>query len=154
MNQRLELSRVAPEAIKPLYAIERYLRECGLDPTLLHLVKVRASQINGCAYCIDMHWKDARAAGETEERLYMLPAWEEATVYTPRERAALRLTEAMTLIVNGHVTDEVYEEARREFKEPELVNLALAISTINQWNRLCITFRVEPGKYQPPAKRS
>ncbi len=146
---RLRYATASPKAYEAMRALEDYVRGCGLEHPLLELVKLRASQLNGCAFCIDMHWKDARAAGETEERLYMLDAWEEATVYTPRERAALELTEAVTRIGDTHVPDEVYARARAQFADAELVNLVLAIVAINGWNRLAITFRSEPGKYKP-----
>jgi AhpD family alkylhydroperoxidase len=120
-----------------------------IAPSLGNLVKIRASQINGCAFCLDMHWKDARAAGETEERLYMLEAWRESPLYDDRERAALELCEAMTLITDGHVPDEVWEDARSEFDDGELANLVFAIAAINTWNRLNITIRLEPGHYEP-----
>lgn len=152
MASRLRYVAASPDAYKAMLALETFVRGCGLEHPLLALVKLRASQVNGCAFCVDMHWKDARAAGESEERLYMLDAWEEATVYTARERAALALTEAVTRIADGHVPDSVYDEAHRHFADAELVNLVLAISTINSWNRLAITFRTEPGKYQPRAR--
>ena len=129
--------------------LEAYLEECGLEPSLLDLVRTRASQINGCAYCIDMHTKDARARGESEQRLYALNAWRETPFYTDRERAALAWTEALTLIFEGHVPDEVYEQARQHFTEQELVNLTLAVVSINGWNRIAISFRSVPGTYQP-----
>jgi AhpD family alkylhydroperoxidase len=132
-----------------MYGLERYVRESGLEPALLELVKMRASQINGCAYCLDMHSKDARAAGETEQRLYVLNAWREAPFYTERERAALAWTEALTLISENHVPDEIYNDVRQHFSEAELVDLSLAVVAINGWNRLAISFRSEPGEYQP-----
>jgi AhpD family alkylhydroperoxidase len=141
--------KIAPGAMKPLYGLEKYLAECGLAPSLIDLIKLRASQINGCAYCIDMHTKDARARGESEQRLYELVAWRETPFYTERERAALAWTEAVTLIADGHVPDEVYEQAREQFTEQELVNLTLAIVAINGWNRFAISFRTVPGTYQP-----
>ena len=135
-----------------MYGLERYVRESGLEPALLELVKMRTSQINGCAYCLDMHSKDARAAGETEQRLYLLNAWREAPFYTERERAALAWTEALTLISENDVPDEIYNEVRQHFSEEELVNLSLAVVTINGWNRLAIGFRSQPGEYQPAAR--
>jgi AhpD family alkylhydroperoxidase len=129
--------------------LEQYLHNCGLDLPLLHLIKLRASQVNGCAYCIDMHWKDLRAIGETEQRLYSLDAWRETSFYTERERAALAWTEAVTKITEGHAPDNVYEEVRRHFNEKELADLTLAIATINTWNRLAIAGRAEAGTYQP-----
>lgn len=154
MKARLNYGKAAPGAYKAMSALEHYVRESGLEHPLLELIKLRASQINGCAYCIDMHTKDARAAGETEQRLYLLDAWREAPFYTDRERAALAWTEAVTLISQTHVPDDVYEEARRHFSEEELVNLTLAVVAINGWNRLAISFRSEAGTYQPkPAER-
>jgi AhpD family alkylhydroperoxidase len=132
--------------------LEVYLRHCGLEQKLLHLIKTRASQINGCAYCIDMHTKDARALGETEQRLYALNAWRETPFFTERERAALDWTEAVTLIADTHAPDDEYQQVRTQFNEEELVNLTLAIVTINAWNRLSISFRSEPGHYQATAK--
>jgi AhpD family alkylhydroperoxidase len=129
-------------------ALDDYSQNCGLEPGLLDLIKLRASQINGCAYCIDMHSKDARTGGETEQRLYNLSVWRETPYYTDRERAALAFTEVVTLIANGRVSDEVYEEARRHFSEEELVKLMLAIVTINAWNRFTI-FGDVPGSYKP-----
>jgi len=131
-----------------MLSLEKYVQECGLEASLLELVRMRASQINGCAYCLDMHSKDARAAGETEQRLYLLNAWREAPCYTARERAALAWTEALTLIVEHHVPDAVYNEARQYFSEQELVNLSLAVVAINGWNRLAISFRSEVGAYR------
>jgi AhpD family alkylhydroperoxidase len=149
MQPRLDYAKAAPGAAQALYGVERYLRGCGLERPLLELVRLRASQLNGCAYCIDMHTKDARAAGETEQRLYLLDAWREAPQYTDRERAALAWTEAVTRVADGHVPDAVYEEVRRHFSEKELVDLTLAAATINAWNRLAISFRAVPGAYQP-----
>ena len=132
-------------------ALDQYLNTCALDAKLLHLVRLRASQLNGCAYCLDMHWKDLRAAGENEQRLYSLDAWRECPYYTDRERAALAWTEAVTHITDGHASDEVYAEARAHFNERELADLTLAVTTINAWNRLSIAARLVPGKYQPAA---
>lgn len=151
MEVRLDYAKVAPGAMKAMYAINRYSNESGLEKSLLELIKIRASQINGCAYCIDMHTKDARANGETEQRLYALNAWRETPFYTERERAALAWTEALTLISENHVPDELYEAVRLHFTDEELVNLTMAIITINGWNRLAISFRTEPGIYQPKA---
>jgi AhpD family alkylhydroperoxidase len=148
MKPRIDISHASPAAYKAVLGLEQHVRS-SVDPTILHLVKIRASQINGCAYCIDMHTKDARAAGETEQRIYALDAWRETPFYSEKERAALALTEAVTLIREGHVPDAVYEEARAHFNEAEIMNLALAIATINVWNRLAITFRAVPGEYQP-----
>jgi AhpD family alkylhydroperoxidase len=149
MQSRLEVQNVAPEAYRAMAGLERYIRNSGLESSLLELVKMRASQINGCGYCLDMHSKDARAHGETEQRLYALNAWRETPFYTDRERAALAWTEALTLISQTHAPDDVYEEARRHFSELELVNLTMAIVTINSWNRLAIGFRSVPGTYEP-----
>ena len=133
-------------------ALERYVRECGIERPLIELVKLRASQLNGCAYCLDMHSKDARAAGETEQRIYVLSAWREAPFYTPRQRAALAWTEAVTNIGEHGVSDELFNTARQHFSEEELMNLTMAVITINGWNRLAISFRSpEPGSYQPAA---
>ena len=129
-------------------ALDQYLDRCGLDASLLHLVRLRASQINGCAYCLDMHWKDLRALGSGEQRLYSLDAWRECPYYTDRERAALAWTEAVTLVTAGHVSDAVYEETRAQFNERELADLTLAVTTINAWNRLSIAARLVPGKYK------
>src|SRR5467141_4082775 len=148
MEPRIDYRKYAAEAQKSLYALEKYIAECGLDHKLIHLIKMRASQINGCAYCIDMHSKDARAMGETEQRLYELVAWRETPFYTERERAALAWTEAVTLIAGSHVPDEVYEQARQQFTEQELVNLTLALVASNGWNRFAISFRTVPGTYQ------
>ncbi|HPP99112.1 MAG TPA: carboxymuconolactone decarboxylase family protein, partial [Ottowia sp.] len=133
--------------------LEQHARRSGLEHSLLELVKTRVSQINGCAYCLDMHTKDARAAGETEQRLYLLPAWRETGLYTPRERAALAWAEAVTRLTDQHVPDAVYDEARRHFDEKALVDLTLAVIAINGWNRLSIAFQVEAGSYQPPKAR-
>lgn len=134
--------------------LERYVHQCGLEKSLLELVKSRASQINGCAYCIDMHTKDARAQGEQEQRLYALSVWEETPFFTERERAALAWTEAVTKVGETRVPDAVYEHASRFFNEKELVDLTLAIVAINGWNRLAISFRTVPGTYQPPARKA
>jgi AhpD family alkylhydroperoxidase len=151
MPERLNYAKAFPEGVHALINLGRAISESGLEPALQELVKTRASQLNGCAFCIDMHTKDARAAGETEQRLYALSAWRETSFYTPRERAALAWTEAITNIQQGHASDEVYNEARMQFSEAELVRLTLAITQINTWNRLAIGFRVEPGTYQPKA---
>jgi AhpD family alkylhydroperoxidase len=149
--RRIQLLTAAP---KPTAAMLRLERTVEFDPRLSELVKVRASQINGCAVCIDMHWKDARANGESEERLYALDAWRESPLYDERERAALELCEAMTLIADGHVPDVAWERASTAFDEAELAQLVFAITAINAWNRLMITARVEPGHYQPALKSS
>ncbi len=149
MTHRIDYTKVNPNALKAMLGLQNYVNGSGLEQPLLELVKIRASQINGCAYCLDMHSKDARARGETEQRLYLLDAWHEAPFYTDRERAALAWTEALTRVADDHVPDEVYEKARRHFDERELVDLSLAIVAINGWNRLCVAFRAEPGTYQP-----
>lgn len=149
MEPRIAYANVAPGALKAMYGLEAYVRHSGLEPSLLELVKLRASQINGCAYCIDMHWKDLRAIGENEQRLYALDAWRESPYYTERERAALAWTEAVTLVASTHVPDDVYEEVRAQFDEKEITNLTLAVAVINAWNRLAISLRAEAGKYQP-----
>lgn len=154
MNERLDYGKVAPAALKAMYTVNSYVNHSGLEKSLLELVKLRASQINQCAYCIDMHYKDARAAGETEQRLYMLNAWREAPCYTERERAALAFTEAVTLLSESNVPDDVYEQARAQFSDEELVNLTMAIIVINGWNRLSVTFRTPSGTYQPAAPRT
>ena len=152
MAERIRYGKAFPEGIHALLNMGHAINSSGLEEGLLHLVYLRASQLNGCAYCIDMHSKDARALGETEQRLYGLSAWRETSYYTPRERAALEWTEAITNIQQGHAPDEVFEEAQREFGDADLVKLTLAITTINAWNRIAIGFRTEPGTYQPKAK--
>ena len=152
MESRLEAKKVSPESYQAMLALEMFVRKSSkLAPSLIELVKMRASQINGCAYCIDMHSKDARAAGESEQRLYALNAWRETPFYTAHEQAALAWTEAVTLVAEGHVPDAVYEQARQQFSDQELVNLTMVIVTINGWNRLSIAFRAVPGGYQPAA---
>jgi AhpD family alkylhydroperoxidase len=141
MEPRLNYLKAAPETIKAAQALEAHLAKSGLEQSLYHLVKTRASQINGCAYCIHMHTRDARAHGETEERLYLLDAWRESPLYTDRERAALAWTEALTHISETHAPDDVYEEVRRHFSEQETVNLTMLIGMINLWNRLAISMR-------------
>jgi AhpD family alkylhydroperoxidase len=149
MEQRLDYPKLAPEAARALYGLGTYLAGSGLEHGLLELVKIRASQINGCAYCIDMHTKDARAAGETEQRIYALNAWRETPFFSDRERAALAWTEAVTRISDGGVADDLYAEARGQFSEKELVDLTWAVAAINAWNRVAISFRSVPGTYQP-----
>ena len=151
MKPRMEHWKVAPGGFRAMSSLEAYLRDSGLDKTLLHMVKLRASQINGCAYCIDMHWKDARAVGESEQRLYGLDARREASYYTDRERAALEWTEALTNITDGHVPDGVYDAVRGHFSDKELADLTWAVAAINAWNRVAIAFRSEAGKYKPAA---
>lgn len=148
MNARLNYSEVSPDAIKAMYGLEKYVHDSGLERSLYELVKTRASQINGCAYCIDMHTKDARNAGESEQRLYALTAWRETPFYTQRERAALAWTEALTLIAENEVPDELYENVSAHFSEEERVALTMAIIAINGWNRLAISFRTVPGTYK------
>jgi AhpD family alkylhydroperoxidase len=154
MQPRIDYRKFAPEALKAMLGLEAYLKRCSLDHKLLHMLKLRASQINGCAFCIDMHWKDARALGETEQRLYGLDAWRESPYYTDRERAALAWTEAVTLISSTHAPDEEYAELQKHFSEQEIVDLIYLISTINVWNRIAIASRAVPGLYQPPQKSS
>ncbi len=150
MTRRLDYRSASPQALQAYRGLESYVRGCGLDARLLELVRTRASQINGCGYCIDMHTKDARAAGEDEQRLYLLAAWREAPCYSERERAALAWTEALTLIAQGEVPDALYDEARRHFEEKELLDLTLAVIAINGWNRIAIAFRAPVGSYQAP----
>ena len=147
MKARIDLMHVNPGVIQAMLGLERQIRHAGFDGKLLDLVRMRASQINGCAYCLDMHSKDARASGETEQRLYGLDAWRETPYYSARERAALEWTEAVTLVAESHVADDVYERARAHFSEDELVHLTLAIVAINGWNRLNIAARTVPGDY-------
>ena len=150
MNARIDLMHVNSGVIQAMLGLERQVRHAGFDHGLLDLVRMRASQINGCAYCLDMHSKDARANGETEQRLYGLDAWRETPYYSARERAALEWTEALTLVAETHgVPDEVYERVREQFSEDELVHLSLAIVSINGWNRLNIAARTVPGSYVP-----
>jgi AhpD family alkylhydroperoxidase len=149
MRTRIDFTRVSPQSLRPLFALGAQIEASSLEQPLLELVKMRASQINGCAYCLDMHSKDARAEGETEQRLYLLGAWRETSLYSERERAALAWTEAVTLVAEGHVPDDVYDEASSHFSEDELVTLTLAVVAINGWNRLNIAFRMEAGGYRP-----
>lgn len=150
--ERINYRESAPGAFKAMFGLEAYLRSSSLERNLLHLIKLRVSQLNGCAYCIDMHSKDLRAAGESEQRLYLLDAWEESPFYTDRERAALAWAEAVTRLTGGHVPEELFEAARKQFSETELAELTLAVTAINAWNRLNIAFRVTPGTYQPAAQ--
>lgn len=154
MQPRMNYAEAAPDALAAMMQLEAFVRRCGLEKSLVELVKIRASQINGCAYCIDMHTKDARAAGETEQRIYGLTAWWETPFYSERERAALEWTEAVTLVSEDHVPDEVFERVRSQFDEKELVNLTMAIVTINGWNRLAVSFRAVPGSYQPASRQA
>ncbi len=147
-----EYAKAAPGAMRAMQGLESYVRQSGLEAPLLELVRMRASQINGCAYCMDMHSKDARAAGESEQRLYVLPGWREAPFYTARERAALEWTEAVTLIGRNHVPDETFERVSAVFSSKELADLTLAVVAINGWNRLAIALGSQVGSYQPPAR--
>lgn len=150
MTARLRYAQAAPGSYKAMLQLQEYVDNCGLERPLLLLAQTRASQINGCAFCLDMHTIDARAEGESEQRLYLLPAWREASsFYSERECAALEWTEALTLIANDHVPDEVYERVRPHFTDAELVNLTMAINTINSWNRLNVAFRTPAGTYRP-----
>ena len=149
MKPRFNYGKVAPGVYDAMDAVDQYVANCGIEESLLHLVRLRASQINGCAYCLDMHWKDLRALGESEQRLYSLDAWRECPYYTERERAALAWTEAVTLVAEGHVPDAVFEASRAHLSEKELADLTLAVAGINAWNRLSIASRLEPGTYQP-----
>jgi AhpD family alkylhydroperoxidase len=149
MEPRFNFFTIAPDAYKAMRGLEQYLHGCGLEESLLHLIKLRVSQVNGCAYCLDMHWKDLRAIGEDEQRLYSLDAWRECPWYSARERAALAWAEALTLVTSGHVPDAVYEEVRPHFSDKELSDLTLAVVTINGWNRICVASRTPAGTYQP-----
>lgn len=149
MEQRIKYQEVAQKSFKGIYEIEKYVANSELENSLVQLVKLRTSQINGCAYCIDMHTKEARQAGESEQRLYALSVWKESPFYTDRERAALRWTEALTKISENSVSDELYESIRKHFPETEITALTMAIIAINGWNRLAISFRNIPGSYKP-----
>jgi AhpD family alkylhydroperoxidase len=150
MEQRINAAQAAPGGYKALLAVHKYLDGTGLDHALLDMIYLRASQMNGCAYCTDMHWKDARHHGIAEMKLAMLTAWRESPGFTDRERAALEWTEAVTFLTEGHVPDEVFSVAREQFTETELANLTLAVGMINLWNRLSVSFRTEAGTYQVP----
>jgi len=152
MQPRLRYREASPEGFSAMRQLNDYVENSGIEHTLLELVKTRASQINGCAYCLDMHTKDARAAGETEQRLYTLSAWRETPFFTLRERAALAWTEAVTQISGYSIDDELYGELREHFSEKEAVDLTLAVIAINGWNRLAIPFRSEVGSYRPHRK--
>jgi AhpD family alkylhydroperoxidase len=154
MTERLQAMRIAPGAYQAMMGIGAYVEASGLEPALLELVRLRASYMNGCAYCIDMHTKDARAAGESEQRLYAVPAWHETPFFSPRERAALEWTEAVTDVAGSGVPDSAYDSIRAEFSEREVVDLTMAVVAINVWNRFAISFRSVPGSYQSPAKTS
>src|SRR6478672_4247422 len=149
MKPRMNFYQAAPDTLKALSALEAQVQGSGLEQSLIELVKTRASQINGCAYCIDMHTADARKHGETEQRLYLLDAWRESPLYTDRERAALAWTEAVTKLEKKNVPDDVYEEALRQFSEEELVDLTIAVITINSWNRINVAFHTPAGDYVP-----
>jgi len=152
MKSRINSAQVAPGAFEAMLGLEKYIHTSSIEPGLIHLLKLRVSQMNGCAYCIDMHWKDLRALGESEQRLYGLDAWHESPYYTERERAALEWIESLTLITQGHVPDELFERARKHFSEQELVDLTMVGVTINAWNRLAVAFRSEPGVYRSKLK--
>lgn len=152
MTRRLDYKEASPDGFKAQLNMEMYIHRSGLEDSLLELVKTRVSQINHCAWCLDMHTKDARARGETEQRLYLLPAWREAQCYTPRERAALAWAEEVTLVSQSEFSDELYAEMREQFSEKELVDLTFAIIAINGWNRLNVPFRTPVGDYQPAAR--
>jgi len=154
MEPRIAYTKYSPNALHAMYALEKHLKSSTIEEKLLHLIKLRASQINGCAYCIDMHALDARALGDTEQRLYALNAWRETPFFTLRERAALEWTESLTLVAQTHVPDDVYEAARKEFTENELVDLTYAVATINAWNRLAISMRAVPGQYRPAERKA
>jgi AhpD family alkylhydroperoxidase len=154
MRAQLNYGKAAPGIYEAMDALDQYLAtDSAIEEPLLHLVRLRASQINGCAYCIDMHWKDLRSIGEGEQKLYGLDAWEESPYYTERERAAIAWTEAVTRLSDGHVQEQVYEEVRSQFSAKELCDLTLAIATINAWNRLSIAARLDPGRYEPAPRR-
>ncbi len=154
MEARVNYAKVAPGVYEAMLGVATYLRKSGLDESLVDLVCLRASQINGCAYCIDMHWKDLKAAGETDQRLYGLDAWDESPYYSDRERAALAWTDSVTNLRDGHVPDEVYERVRQVFTEKELADLTFAIAAINSWNRLNIAARTPAGTYRPARSRA
>ena len=149
MEQRFNYAKLSLGGYRAMMGLEQYLHSCGLEESLIHLIKLRASQINGCAFCLDMHWKDLRAIGESEQRLYSLDAWRECPWYTDRERVALMWTEAVTLVASDHVPDAIYDEVKAHFTEKELSDLTFAIATINAWNRISIAARAVPGGYQP-----
>src|ERR1700742_910169 len=154
MKPRINHTEVGQGALKAMFGLSAYLAKSGLEPALLHLIEFRVSQINGCAYCLDMHSKDLRAAGESEQRLYVLEAWRESPFFSERERAALAWAESVTLLHEGHVPDDVFEQARAQFSEAEIVDLTMAVVAINGWNRLNIAFRTVPGSYQPASAQS
>jgi len=147
--RRFDYTQLAADGYRAMLGLESFLHGCGLEKSLIHLLKLRVSQINGCAFCIDMHWKDLCAIGETVQRLYSLDAWHECPYYTDRERAALRWAEAVTQLRDGHVSDEVYRQVRQQFDEQGVANLTFVVATINAWNRLAIAARTPAGSYQP-----
>lgn len=149
MKSRLNYSEVSPGALKAMMGLEKYVHQSDLESSLVELVRMRASQLNECAYCIDMHSKDARKAGETEQRLYALSAWRETPFFSERERAALEWTEALTKLSSTHVSDELYDSVKKHFSDEEMVVLTMSIVAINGWNRLGVGFRSEVGTYQP-----
>lgn len=149
MAPRIDYAKVGPGALRAMYGLEQYVRQSGLEPSLIELVKLRVSYMNGCAYCVDMHTKDARAAGESEQRLYAVPVWAETPFFTDRERAALAWAETVTRLGHGGVPDTAFQAAREQFSEEELVALTMAVIAINGWNRLAISFRADVGSYQP-----
>src|SRR5207253_9970394 len=151
MERRFDYRQFSAEPLQAMMALEKYIASCGLDHKLVHLLKLRASQINGCAFCIDMHAIDARAEGETEQRLYALDAWRETPFFTDRERAALAWIEAITLVSQTHVPDAVYEEVNKHFSEKEIFDLTFVATTINAWNRIAISARTPPGTYKRAA---
>ena len=154
MQPRIDFRKTAPGAMQALLTFQAYVNNSGLPKSLLELVKIRASQINACAYCLDMHTKDARANGESEQRIYALNAWRETPFFNDRERAALAWTESLTLLTEGHVPDAVFEEVHRHFSNEEIVNLSMAVVAINSWNRLLTAFRAVPGEYQPAPRNT
>jgi AhpD family alkylhydroperoxidase len=150
MQPRIDYTKLSPGGYKAMLGLELYLNHSSLEKKLLHMIKLRVSQINGCAFCLDMHWKDLQAEGESEQRMYSLDAWRETDYYSDRERAALAWAEAVTKVTEGHVPDEVFEATRQHFSEQEMADLTFAVVAINGWNRLSIAFRVVPGTYQVP----
>jgi AhpD family alkylhydroperoxidase len=148
MTPRIDYRKFSPDALQAMLALEKHLAGCGLDHKFMHMLKLRASQINGCAFCIDMHSIDARATGDTEQRLYALDAWRETPFFDDRERAALAWVEAVTLVSQSHVPDAVYDEVRQHFSEQEIVDLTYLAATINAWNRIAISLRTVPGRYK------
>jgi AhpD family alkylhydroperoxidase len=154
MTPRSNPATIAPDAYRALLLLERHVRASGLEPSLLHLIRLRASYINGCAFCVDMHTKEARHGGETEQRLFAVPVWRETPFYTERERAALLWTEAVTNVSQTGVPDDAYAQALTQFSEAEVVNLTMAIIAINGWNRLAVSLRTEPGSYTLPVSQT